>query len=99
MFSEWTKDLHGSLCAPCLRDTPTIPPSIRSTTTSSPITSIFFWKPTRSSETKSTEKLHIGGWEIFSSTMFLLALRNVTFAFFDSTVSVSVDDSRLSVAA
>ena len=37
--------------------------------------------------------------EIFSSTMLLLALRNVTFAFFDSPVSVSVDDSRLSVAA
>jgi hypothetical protein len=37
--------------------------------------------------------------EIFSSTMLLLALRNVTFAFFDSPVSVSVDDSHLSVAA
>src|SRR6266704_3450648 len=31
--------------------------------------------------------------EIFSSTVLLLALRNVTFAFFDSPVSVSVDDS------
>jgi len=37
--------------------------------------------------------------EIFSSTMLLWAQRNVTFAFFDSPVSVSVDDSRLSVAA
>ena len=37
--------------------------------------------------------------EIFSSTMLLWALRNVTFAFFDSPVSVSVDDSRPSVSA
>jgi len=37
--------------------------------------------------------------EIFSSTIHFLALRNVTFVFFDSAMSVNVDDSRLSMAA
>ena len=37
--------------------------------------------------------------EIFSSTMLFLALRNVTFVFFDSALLVDVDHSRLSMAA
>ena len=37
--------------------------------------------------------------EIFSSTMHFLALRNVTFVFFDSALLVDVDHSRLSMAA
>ena len=37
--------------------------------------------------------------EIFSSTMSFLALHNITFVFFDSTMLVNVDDSRLSMAA
>ena len=37
--------------------------------------------------------------EIFSSTMSFLALQNITFVFFDSTMLVNVDDSRLSMAA
>ena len=36
---------------------------------------------------------------IFSSTMSSLALYNIAFVFFDSTMSVNVDDSRLSMAA
>jgi hypothetical protein len=35
--------------------------------------------------------------EIFSSTMHFLALRNVTFVFFDSALLVDVDHSRLSM--
>jgi hypothetical protein len=37
--------------------------------------------------------------EIFSSTMHFWARRNVRFAFFDSALSVNVDDSRLYMAA
>jgi hypothetical protein len=37
--------------------------------------------------------------EIFSSAMHFLALRNVTFVFFDSALLVNVDDSCLSMAA
>jgi transposase-like protein/IS1 family transposase len=37
--------------------------------------------------------------EIFSSTMSFLALQNITLVFFDSTMLVNVDDSRLSMAA
>jgi hypothetical protein len=37
--------------------------------------------------------------EIFSSTMYFLALRNVTFVFFDSPLLIDVDHSRLSMAA
>ena len=37
--------------------------------------------------------------EIFSSTMRFLALRNVTFVFFDSALLVDVDHSRLPMAA
>jgi transposase-like protein/IS1 family transposase len=37
--------------------------------------------------------------EIFSSTMHFLALRNVTFVFFDSALLFKADDSRLSMAA
>ena len=37
--------------------------------------------------------------EIFSSAMHFLALRNVTFVFFDSAMLVNVDNSRLSMAA
>ena len=37
--------------------------------------------------------------EIFSSTMCFLALRNVTFVFFDSALLVDVDHSRLPMAA
>ena len=37
--------------------------------------------------------------EIFSSTMHFLALRNVTFVFFDSALLVDVNHSRLSMAA
>lgn len=37
--------------------------------------------------------------EILSSTMSLLALQNITLLFFDSTMLVNVDDSRLSMAA
>lgn len=37
--------------------------------------------------------------EIFSSTMLFLALRDVTFVFFDTATLVNVADSRLSMAA
>ena len=37
--------------------------------------------------------------EIFSSTMHFLALRNVTFVFFDSALLVEVDHSSLSMPA
>ena len=37
--------------------------------------------------------------EIFSSTMRPFALHNIAFVFFDSTMLVNVDDSRLSTAA
>ena len=37
--------------------------------------------------------------EIFSSTMHFLALRNVTFVFFDSALLVDVNHSRLSMTA
>jgi hypothetical protein len=37
--------------------------------------------------------------EIFSSTMSFLALQNITLVFFDSTMLVNVDDSRVSMAA
>ncbi len=37
--------------------------------------------------------------EIFSSTMHLLALRNVMFVLFDSVLLFNVDDSRLSMTA
>jgi hypothetical protein len=37
--------------------------------------------------------------EIFSSTMHFLALRNVTFLFFDSGISVNWDDSHYLMAA
>jgi len=36
---------------------------------------------------------------IFFSTMSSLALYNIAFVFFDSTMSVNVDDSRLSMGA
>jgi hypothetical protein len=41
----------------------------------------------------------VGLKEIFSSTMSLLALQNITLVFFHSTMLGNVDDSRLSMAA